>query len=530
MNITSNKRLLIIFGVIIALFSFLAGGLFQKTRTTGGNDPSGRKVLYYIDPMHPSYKSDKPGIAPDCGMKLEPVYADGSGVSAPTETAAAPGTVRISADRQQLIGVKVATVEKRPVSQTIRMLGRVAVDETRVYRINATVDGWITKTSAKATGSLVRKNEALAGFYSSEFLSVQTTYIYNLSSNDRVRSQDLSLPGREAQLQQFKNSLQQLEDNLRNLGMGNPQIEEINRTREYQQNIDIFSPADGIILVRNVSMGLRFERGTELYRIADLSHVWILADVFENEAQFLTPGISAKVTLPNQNRTFTAKVSNAVPQFDLASRTLKIRLEVDNAHIVLKPDMFVDVEFPVKYEPGIAVPVDAVVDTGLRKVVFVDKGEGTFEPRRVETGWRRGGLVEITRGLMNKERIVVSGTFMIDSESRMQAAAMGIYDEGVMDPVCGMYIDEKKAKASGRTIKFGGVSYFFCSPECMLDFEKSPRRYQEGSGERGAQAAATAAPMPMTYLTGTHSNSAMVPTMAKPMTMTSPTDTHDHHD
>jgi Cu(I)/Ag(I) efflux system membrane fusion protein len=162
--------------------------------------------------------------------------------------------------------------------------------------------------------------------------------------------------------------------------------------------------------------------------------------------------------------------------------------------------------------------------------VFVDKGDGIFEPRRVETGWRRGGLVEITRGLMNKERIVVSGTFMIDSESRMQAAAMGIYDEGVMDPVCGMYIDEKKAKASGRTIKFGGVSYFFCSPECMLDFEKSPRRYQEGSGERGAQAAATAAPMPMTYLMGNPSTTTMVPAMAKPMTMTSPTDTHDHHD
>jgi len=275
-------------------------------------------------------------------------------------------------------------------------------------------------------------------------------------------------------------------------------------------------------------MGLRFERGTELYRIADLSHVWILADVFENEAQFLTPGITAKVTLPNQNRTFNAKVSNAVPQFDLASRTLKIRLEVDNQHIVLKPDMFVDVEFPVKYEPGIAVPVDAVVDTGLRKVVFVDKGDGTFEPRRVETGWRRGGLVEITRGLMNKERIVVSGTFMIDSESRMQAAAMGIYDEGVMDPVCGMYIDEKKARAAGRMIKFGGADYYFCSPECKTDFEKLPRRYMGGSGEGRAKAAATATPMPMTYLTGTHSNSAMAPATAMPMT--SPTGTHSHHD
>src|SRR5512143_857719 len=285
-------------GLIVLLIAvFSAGVWYGSNRGYNVADTATRKILYWHDPMHPSYKSDKPGIAPDCGMKLEAVYADGTDVSAPTESAAAPGTVRISSDRQQLIGVKVATVEKRPVSQTIRMLGRVAVDETRVYRINATVDGWITKTSPKATGSLVRKDEALAGFYSSEFLPVQTTFIYTLSSNDRVGAQDLSLPGREAQLQQFKNSLQQLRDNLRNLGMGAPQIEEIERTREYQQNIDIFSPADGIILVRNVSLGLRFERGTELYRIADLSHVWILADVFENEAQFLTPGITAKVAL-----------------------------------------------------------------------------------------------------------------------------------------------------------------------------------------------------------------------------------------
>ena len=312
MNMLTSRRNTIIVAVTLIALSFLAGSWFQHYRAGKAGDAGGRKILYYVDPMHPSYKSDKPGIAPDCGMKLEPVYADGSGVSAPTETAAAPGTVKISSDRQQLIGVKVATVEKRPVSQMIRMLGRVAVDETRVYRINATVDGWITKTSPKATGSLVKKDEALAGFYSSEFLPIQTTYIYTLSSSDRVGVQDLSLPGREAQLRQFENSLQQLRDNLRNLGMGTPQIEEITRTREYQQNIDIISPADGIILVRNVSLGLRYERGTELYRIADLSRLWILADVFENEAQFLAPGITAKVTLPNQNRSFTAKVSNAV--------------------------------------------------------------------------------------------------------------------------------------------------------------------------------------------------------------------------
>jgi Cu(I)/Ag(I) efflux system membrane fusion protein len=219
-------------------------------------------------------------------------------------------------------------------------------------------------------------------------------------------------------------------------------------------------------------------------------------------------GVVARINLPNQSRTFTARVSNAIPQFDATSRTLKVRLEANNPGLALKPDMFVDVELPVKFQPTIAVPVDAVVDTGLRKVVFVEKGDGYFEPRRVETGWRRGGLVEITRGLMNKERIVVSGTFMIDSESRMQAAAMGIYDEGVMDPVCGMYIDEKRAKAAGRTVKFGGVHYYFCSPECIHDFEKAPRQYLNASGERSATAAATmTAPMP-----------------------TAPTDTSIHHD
>jgi len=530
MDIYSNKRLLLAIAIIISVLSFLAGGLLPRNRPAGQNEPGGRTILYYIDPMHPSYKSDKPGIAPDCGMKLEPVYADGGPAPAQSDEAGGmlPGTVKIGSDRQQLIGVKVGTVEKKAVSQSIRLLGRIAVDETRIYRINATIDGWISKTYPNATGSIVKNNEVLAAFYSPDFLSAQNAYIFALSSIDRVADKDINTPGRQAQLDQYKINLKQFQDSLRNLGMGPLQIDEITRTRVYQENVDIASPADGIILARGVSQGQRFERGTELYRIADLSRLWILADVFENEAQFLTPGITAKVTLPNQNRTFNAKVSNAVPQFDAASRTLKVRLEADNPGLLMKPDMFVDIELPVNFQPTIAVPVDAVVDTGLRKVVFVDKGDGTFEPRRVETGWRRGGLVEITRGLMNKERIVVSGTFMIDSESRMQAAAMGIYDEGVMDPVCGMYIDEKKARAAGRMIKFGGADYYFCSPECKTDFERSPRRHLNASGERSATAAATATPMPMTYLTGTHSNSDMAPAMAKPMT--APTDTHDHHD
>jgi membrane fusion protein, copper/silver efflux system len=475
--LTQRKTLLMAAGLVI--LSFLAGSWFQyQYRLAKQDDAAGRKILYYVDPMHPAYKSDKPGIAPDCGMKLEPVFEDGTmGGNTAEMGALAPGAVKISADRQQLIGVKVGTVEKKPVSQTIRVLGRVSVDETRVYRINATVDGWINRTSPFASGSFVKKYDVLAAFYAPDFLAAEQAYLYALSSMDRVAGGTQNNPSRGSQLEQFEINLQQYRDGLKNLGMGDPQIKKLHATRKYMENIDLISPADGIILVRNVSEGQRFEKGFELFRMADLSHIWILADIFENEAQFFAPGSSVRVSLPHLGRTLSARVSNAIPQFDAVSRTLKVRLEADNPDIALKPDMFVDVELPVHYPPTFTVPVDAVVDTGMRKIVFVEKGNGVFEPRRVDTGWRRGGLVEINRGLMNGERIVVSGTFMIDSESRMQAAALGIYDEGVMDPVCGMYSDEKKARAAGRTARWGNETYYFCSPECQHDFLKDPTKY-----------------------------------------------------
>lgn len=497
----SVSNLLILFSIIV--LTFFAGMWHEKRQSATNKIRNDSKVLYYVDPMHPSYKSDKPGIAPDCGMKLEPVYADGQtgGASQTTEVVPVkPGTVAISPERQQLIGVKVAQVTKKAGTHTMRLLGRVTVDETRIYRILSTIDGWIRQAGSKSGGSLVKKDEILASFYGPEFLGAQQAYIYALSALDRFVATGKETP---QQITQTNVSIQQYKDTLSNLGMSDLQIEEIAKTRQLTQDIYIVSPASGFIIARNISLNQRIERGSELFKIADLSSIWILADIFENEAQFFNPGVIATVNLPNQNRTFRARVSDTLPQFDPASRTLKMRLEADNPGFILKPDMFVDVELPINYGPTIAVPVDAVVDTGMHKVVFVDLGKGIFEPRRVQTGWRRGGLVEITRGLMNKERIVVSGTFMIDSESRMQAAAMGIYDEGVMDPVCGMYIDEKKAKASGRTIKYGGTVNYFCSPECMQDFEKSPRRYQEGSGEHRKQVAAA---------------------------KTAPTDTHDHHD
>lgn len=388
-----------------------------------------------------------------------------------------PGTVRISPERQQMVGVRVGHVEKKAVHHAIRLLGRVAADETRIYFINATVDGWITETLPETTGSFVKMNETLARFYSPEFLSAEQALLFALGSRDRVQLTGKETPAQMDQLTQFNINLQQYRDSLKNLGMGDLQIEEMIRTRKYTGQVDITSPSDGFILIRNVSKGLRFDKGRELYRIADLSRVWILADVFENETQYFKPGIEAKVTLPNQKKIYRAKASKVLPVFDPTTRTLKIRLEADNPGFILRPDMFVDVELPISLPPAIAVPADAILDSGLKKTVFVDRGNGLFEPREVETGWRLGNRVEIIKGLTPGEKIVLSGNFLIDSESRMELAAAGMYGTLSKDPVCGADVSVNKAEKAGRKSIYQGKTYYFSSDECKQQFDKNQDRY-----------------------------------------------------
>jgi membrane fusion protein, copper/silver efflux system len=464
--------------ILLVVGSFLAGYWYNQRATTKSDGQKARRILYYVDPMHPAYKSDKPGTAPDCGMQLEPVYADGEIADPSTVNGSSgslpPGAVQISPEKQQIIGVRVGQVEKTAGVHTLRVLGRVATDETRIYRINSAVDGWIRDTHTNSTGSLVKKGEPLASFYAPEFLAAEQAYLYILGSLDRFQAS-----GKETQEQitLTRANVQSAVDSLRTLGMGEIQIEEIKHTRQLTQNIVIYSPTIGFVLARNVSPGQRFERGTELYRIADLGHVWIFADLFEDEARYFEPGMGVQASLARQKKTFHAKVSKVLPQFDPATRTLKVRLDVENPEYVLRPDMFVDIELPISYSPTISVPVDAVLDSGLKKTVFVDRSNGFFEPREVETGWRFGDKIEIVKGLMAGERIVVSGNFLVDSESRMKAAAAGIYGTWSKDPVCGMAVDESKAKAAGHSRGYRGKTYYFCSEQCKSDFDKAPDRF-----------------------------------------------------
>jgi Cu(I)/Ag(I) efflux system membrane fusion protein len=330
--------------------------------------------------------------------------------------------VKIDQEKQQVMGLRVSQVEKVAGTHTLRLLGRVAADETRLAKLNAGVEGVIQETSAVTTGSHVEKDQWLATMFAPEFLPTIQAYLFTIKTLDRFKDAGTESSG---DVNQAAANIRTAGAKLRYLGMSSIQVEEIGRTRELTQSIEIRAPASGFVLARNISLGQKFEKGAEWFRIADLNRVWVLADVFENDARYVRPGLRVQVSLPNHTDSLPATVSEVLPQFDAATRTLKMRLEADNPGYILRPDMFVDVALPITSPPTIAIPADAVLDSGLKKTAFVDRGQGFFEPRSVETGRRFGDQVEIIRGLTPGERVVVSGTFLLDSESRMKSAAVG---------------------------------------------------------------------------------------------------------
>jgi len=451
-SVFSMKKFLYVFGLFLLLFGSFLAGSWYKQRETAKVGPS--------------------------GVNSSAVNTDlRSGTDTVTDTdSMPPGSVKISPEKQQAIGVQIGLVQKKPMTRTLRVLGRVAPDEKRVYRLVAGTDGWIRETYDNDTGTLVKKDERLAAFYSPQFRAAQLSYIALVGAGGEDR---FKAGGRQALApsQQASVSLQTYIDALESLGMSEQQMKELASTKQITDKVYILAPVTGFIIARNVSPGQRFEKGFEWYRIADLSRVWIFADLFGNEEEYMRPGMKARVTLPDQKKEFHATVAKVLPQFDPNSRTLKVRLELDNPGYTLRPDMFVDVELPINLPPAITAPADAVLDSGLKKTVFVDLGNGSFEPREVETGWRFGNQVEITKGLKPGERIVVSGNFMIDSESRLEMAAAGMYGTLSKDPVCGVDVSPNKAEKAGRKSAYQGKVYYFTSDECKKQFDKNPARY-----------------------------------------------------
>jgi RND family efflux transporter MFP subunit len=443
--------------LLVAAVAF-GGGYALRGRSAGGPSHNGRKVLYYVDPMHPAYTSDRPGIAPDCGMRLEPVYADGGGPAAhapaPPRTiryyrdpadhayhadvpglnpetgntlepvyeepaALAPGTIQITPERQQLIGVRFADVTTERGGRTVRTPGQVTYDETRVAHVHTRFDGWVERVHANFTGQMVRAGQVLLTVYSPEMLASQQELLLaarartTMSGSSHTSAMDPSeslfaAARRRLELWQFTDA----------------QIDRVLATGEPIRSVPVLAPAAGYVTERNVFPNQRITADSDLYTIVDLSRVWVLADVFEADLASVRIGQPVHVRLPSADaEPLAARVSYIQPQMDPVTRTMKVRLEVPNPGVRLKPNMFVDVEFEFAGAERLTVPAGAVIDTGSSQVVFVDRGNGSLEPRAVTTGERANGRVAIVEGLTARERVVASGAFLVDSESRLRSAA-----------------------------------------------------------------------------------------------------------
>ena len=489
------RRVVLVVAVLAAIAASYGLGWHHAHSRAGS--PVGRRVLYYVDPMHPSYKSAKPGVAPDCGMKLEPVFAEDAsqGLSTSAAVGLPAGAVSIDGATQRLLGIRLALVEKNPTTQVVHAVGRVAPEDTRVYRINPGVDGFIRETVNDSVGTFVKKDQKLASYYSPEFLAVASGF---LAATERVPgaagkdgARTVPFPGAVAK--QGVSSIQGYADRLRNLGMSDVQIERISTSGQLPENIDVVSPVDGFIFARNVTPGQHFEHAMEFYRIVDLSRVWVLAEVSAEEAPNMHPGAPAQIILRDEGRALPARISDSLPQSESGGGTVKLRLEVDNPKFVLRPEQLVDIEVPVHLPLAVTVPLDALVDSGSGARVYVEHGEGVFEPREVETGRRFGERVEIRQGVEPGERVVAAATFLVDSESRLKTGASGhvalktpnkpasrseqvATTKSAKDPLCGLPVDPSKAVASGNTYDYRGTTYYFCSRQHKEAFQNNPAR------------------------------------------------------
>ena len=383
-----------------------AGAIAQK--------PSG-KILYYRDPKAPAFRSDKPGINPETGSDLEPVFE--------SDPAALPmGTIHVAPEKQQMIGVQFGDVTSGVSTHSFRSVGRVTADETRYSKVQTRIEGWIDKVYVDFTGKEVEKGQPLLTLYSPEMLASQQEYLLAMRSREIMK--DSPLPSSQ---QQSDSLLAAARKRLELFSLSEAQIEDITKTRKPLTNITIYSPISGFVTMRNAFPKQRVTPETELYTVVDLSKVWIMADVFENEAALIRVGMPVRVSLSyGKSRTINARVSYIQPEVDPMTRTLKVRIEAANPNMQLRPDMFVDVDFSVARPSHLSVPAEAVLDTGLKQTVFVDRGNGFLEPRQVETGERIGDRIEILKGLAPAERIVVSGNFLIDSESQLKSSASGM--------------------------------------------------------------------------------------------------------
>jgi Cu(I)/Ag(I) efflux system membrane fusion protein/cobalt-zinc-cadmium efflux system membrane fusion protein len=371
-----------------------------------------KKILYWRAPMDPTYISDKPGKSP-MGMDLIPVYEGEDDLTGGPTVVIDPVTV-------QNIGVRTALVEKRDLYRAIRTVGHLDYNEQKLYRVNVKFSGWIEKLYVDKTGQPVRKGQPMLEIYSPELVTTQEEYLLALNNAKKLSQSPYT------EISEGSRSL--LESTRRRLlywDITDKQIKNLEEKGIISKTMTLFSPVDGIVISKTAEQGMRIMSGMDLFRIADLSTIWVYASIYEYEVPWIKEGQKVEMDLPYiPGEVFIGKVDYIYPYLNQKTRDVKVRLVFPNPGLRLKPEMYANIQINSKLgDEQLAVPDEAVIHSGKRNMVFVAKGAGKFEPREVVLGPEaEGGYYQVVAGLRPGEEVVTSAQFLLDSESRLKEA------------------------------------------------------------------------------------------------------------
>jgi RND family efflux transporter MFP subunit len=425
------KKALVILSVVIALAGGIAIGLFVArvpgaAAPAAGDRAAGKRssAVMYRCPMHPHIVSDEPGHCPICNMTLVAFTPSDAGTpvapDAGAESSTVPGFAAVVLDDEQrrMVGARSVPVATVPVLRSIRTVGLVSVDETRMQHVHTKVQGWVEHVHVGATGEVVRRGEALLTIYSPELYASEQEFLVALDNQVRLAASPIAdARGDAARL------VDSARKRLNLLDVSDEQIDALAASREAQKSVTVYSSVSGTITARNVNHGERVETATSLLDIADLGTVWVTADVYESDLAFVHEGQEATITLSYlPGRAFKGRVQVLSPIVDATTRTVKARIVLDNADLALRPGMFADVVLTDDLGARLTVPKDAVMRTGTRDLVFVEEPGGRFAPRAIVLGIELPDRWEVTSGLSDGERILSAANFFVDAESKLQAA------------------------------------------------------------------------------------------------------------